>query len=153
LREGVSLAQIGNVKFDLDLINRFNDIQGIVKVDNHCAPGGAGMRAEVTAKWGYVVLWEFRPVVGAEARFEKAYGPRGAWARLFATGEGFVATDLNRDLKDPARYLTLDFWASREAYDAFRAKHAAEYAAIDRECEALTVEEKPLGAFERIVAG
>ncbi len=69
------------------------------------------------------------------------------------TGEGFVATELNRDLKDPARYLTLDFWESREAYDAFRAQHAAEYAAIDRECEALTAEEKALGAFERIVSG
>ena len=111
------------------------------------------MMRQVTAKWGYVVVWEFRAAAGAEACFEDAYGPRGIWARLFATGEGFVATELNRDLKDPARYLTLDFWESREAYDAFRAKHAAEYAAIDRECEALTAEEKALGAFERIVSG
>lgn len=56
-------------------------------------------------------------------------------------------------MKDPARYLTLDFWESREAYDAFRAQHAAEYAAIDRECEALTAEEKALGNFERIASG
>jgi heme-degrading monooxygenase HmoA len=108
---------------------------------------------EVTAKWGYVVVWEFRAAAGAEARFEEAYGPRGAWARLFAAGEGFVTTELNRDLKDPARYLTLDFWVSREAYDAFRAKHAAEYGAIDRDCEALTAEEQALGDFERIVSG
>ncbi len=111
------------------------------------------MMNEVTAKWGYVVIWEFRAAAGAEARFEDAYGPRGSWARLFTTGEGFVATELNRDLKDPARYLTLDFWESREAYDTFRAKHAAEYAAIDRECEALTAEETALGAFKRIVSG
>ena len=111
------------------------------------------MMTEGTTKWGYVVVWEFRAAAGAQARFEKVYGPHGAWARLFATGEGFVATELNRDLKDPARYLTLDFWESRQAYDAFRAKHAAEYAAIDRECEALTAEEKDLGAFERIVSG
>jgi heme-degrading monooxygenase HmoA len=110
------------------------------------------MTDEVTAKWGYVVVWEFRPIAGTEARFEEAYGPRGAWARLFSTGEGFVATELNRDLKDPARYLTLDFWESRKAYDSFRENHTAEYAAIDRQCEALTAEEREVGAFERIVS-
>jgi heme-degrading monooxygenase HmoA len=111
------------------------------------------MMKEVTEKWNYVVVWEFRAAAGAEARFEDAYGPCGTWARLFATGEGFVATELNRDLKDPARYITLDFWESKDAYDAFQARHAAEYAAIDRECEALTAEENALGAFERIVSG
>jgi heme-degrading monooxygenase HmoA len=111
------------------------------------------MSSDVAGNWGYVVVWEFRPRSGLEGRFEELYGPRGPWARLFASGEGFVATELNRDLKDSGRYLTLDFWKSREAYNAFRAKHAAEYAAIDRECEALTAEENSLGAFERIVSG
>jgi len=69
---------------------------------------------------------------------------------LFAKGEGFVRTELNRDLKDPQRYLTLDYWTTKEAYKAFRAKHAAEYAAIDSECEALTLEETSLGEFSRV---
>jgi heme-degrading monooxygenase HmoA len=99
---------------------------------------------------GYLVVWQFRPRPGAEQRFEDAYGPRGPWARLFTAGEGFVRTELNRDLKDPGRYLTLDFWSSKEAYEAFRAKHAAEYAAIDRECEELTADESLLGEFLRM---
>jgi heme-degrading monooxygenase HmoA len=99
----------------------------------------------------YVVIWQFRPLAGAERRFEEAYGPNGAWARLFAGGEGFLRTELHRDLKDPGRYLTLDVWISKEAYGAFRAKHAAEYAAIDRECEILTAEETPLGEFTTVV--
>jgi len=98
----------------------------------------------------YLVLWQFRPRPGAERHFEETYGPRGAWARLFRTAEGFVRTELNRDLKDLDRYLTLDFWTSKEAYEAFRAKHVTEYAAIDRECEALTMEEKFLGEFSRV---
>jgi len=106
-----------------------------------------------TTKWGYLVVWEFRPRPGAETRFEEVYGPRGRWARLFATDEAFVATELNRDLKESGRYFTLDFWRSKEAYDAFRAKHASEYEAIDRECDALTAGEKLVGAFERIVSG
>ena len=99
----------------------------------------------------YLVIWQFRPRPGLEQLFERAYGPHGPWARLFATAEGFVRTELNRDLKDLRRYLTLDCWASKEAYESFRAKYAAEYAAIDQECEALTDEEKPLGEFSRVV--
>jgi len=101
-------------------------------------------------EWGYLVVWQFRPRPGTERHFEKTYGPDGSWARLFAKGEGFVRTELNRDLKDPQRYLTLDYWTTKEAYKAFRAKHAAEYAAIDSECEALTLEETSLGEFSRV---
>lgn len=98
----------------------------------------------------YLVVWQFRPRPGAERQFEEAYGARGRWAHLFATADGFIRTELNRDLKDLDRYLTIDFWTSKEAYEAFRAKHATEYAAIDRECEALTMEEKFLGEFSRV---
>jgi len=103
-----------------------------------------------TAAWGYLVLWEFRPRTGSEVRFEQTYGSDGLWARLFKNGEGYIATELNRDLKDPGRYITLDFWTSRKAYDSFRATHSAEYEAIDRQCESLTEYEKQLGAFERL---
>jgi heme-degrading monooxygenase HmoA len=101
-------------------------------------------------RWGYVVAWEFRPRKGAETEFQEAYGPQGIWARLFKKAEGFVATELNHDLKDSTRYLTLDFWASRQAYDAFRASHLAEYQAIDKQCESLTEHEKELGTFQRL---
>ena len=102
------------------------------------------------ARWGYVAVWEFRPQKGAEAKFEDAYGPHGVWAKLFAQGEGFVATELNRDLKDSSRYFTMDFWVSKDAFEAFRAAHQEEYQAIDQQCEALTAEEKMVGAFERL---
>lgn len=100
----------------------------------------------------YLVVWQFRPRTGAEQRFEEAYGPHGPWARLFARARGFIRTELNRDLKDPRRYLTLDFWTSKEAYEAFRAKHSQEYSFIDQECEALTEEETPLGEFLRVMS-
>jgi heme-degrading monooxygenase HmoA len=102
------------------------------------------------ASWGYIIAWEFRPKRGAKELFERAYGPHGLWARLFAQGEGFIATELNRDLNDATRYLTLDLWVSREAYERFRAEHSGEYEAIDAQCEALTEQEKELGRFERL---
>jgi hypothetical protein len=36
----------------------------------------------------------------------------------------------------------MDLWESRAAYEEFREKWAAEYAAIDRKCEGLTSSEK-----------
>ena len=99
---------------------------------------------------GYLVAWEFRPKQGAEKGFETAYGPDGVWAKLFTQGEGFIRTELNRDLNNPRRYLTLDLWASKQAYDRFRYDHRQEYEAIDAQCEELTEEETELGHFERL---
>src|SRR5207244_1248994 len=78
-------------------------------------------------EWRYLIIWEFRVRAGMEALFEEVYGPQGDWARFFARGKGFVRTELNHDLKDSRRYLTLDFWVSREAYENFRRLHAPEY--------------------------
>jgi heme-degrading monooxygenase HmoA len=100
--------------------------------------------------WKYLVIWEFRVQRGMEAAFEKSYGPEGIWARLFRNGEGFVATELSRDEKKPGRYLTLDFWSSQEAYESFRAAHAARYKEIDAECEEMTESEIEIGKFARI---
>jgi heme-degrading monooxygenase HmoA len=106
---------------------------------------------QILAKsWCFVAVWQFRPKPGLEQAFVDAYGQQGVWARFFAAGEGFVGTELNRDLNDRHCYLTLDFWASRAAYEAFREAHAAEYSRIDVECEGLTAEEKLIGYFERI---
>ena len=100
--------------------------------------------------WKYLVIWEFHVRQGREPAFEKSYGSEGSWAQLFGKGEGFVATELNRDVKEPGRYLTLDFWSSREAYESFRQQHAARYKEIDAECEEMTESEAEIGRFARV---
>lgn len=102
--------------------------------------------------WRFVVIWEFHVRPGNEQRFEQIYGPEGEWARLFKAGEGYCGTELNRDFKVARRYVTLDFWASREAYVRFRQESLARYEAIDQVCESLTERETELGAFERLSA-
>jgi hypothetical protein len=39
-------------------------------------------------------------------------------------------------------YVTIDSWDSREAYDEFRERFAAEYGEIDARCEVLTITER-----------
>lgn len=97
-----------------------------------------------------MIAWEFRPKAGAEPKFEEAYGQDGVWVQLFRQCKGFVATELSRDAKDARRYLTLDFWESRFAYEKFRTNRASDYAAIDALCESLTEFEREIGKFERV---
>lgn len=95
----------------------------------------------------HAIVWEFWAKAGQEAEFERVYGPEGAWARLFARGEGFLGTELLRDADQRGRYLTIDRWTSSAAFDAFRQRWAEEYRALDRQCEALRQRETPLGSF------
>ena len=98
----------------------------------------------------YLVLWRFRPVVGREDEFKLAYGPFGKWARLFRREQGYLGTELLRRSDDSGEYLTLDRWASRAAYEAFRSRWGDEYGGLDRLLEGLTEEEALLGSFEAL---
>lgn len=90
----------------------------------------------------HLVVWRFTTNVPAE--FERHYGPRGTWARLFRHADGYVRTDLLRDDED-GHYVTLDWWSSRSDYDAFRGAHADDYARIDALCESVTTSEEKIG--------
>ena len=98
----------------------------------------------------YVVLWRFRPLVGQESEFERAYGPSGDWAHLFRSGDGYLGTELLQRSDNSREYLTLDRCASRAAYKAFRARWSREYRRLDHRLEELTEEETLLGAFEAL---
>jgi heme-degrading monooxygenase HmoA len=98
----------------------------------------------------FVALWEFEVKPGLEKRFLKVYGPEGDWAKLFRKDSNYQETRLLHDSEHPAIYLTLDFWASRQAYKQFMATHAAEYEGLDAAGEELTLREKKIGWYERI---
>ena len=101
-------------------------------------------------KWRYLIVWEFRPKAGLESKFEQAYGPNGIWARFFRRGEGYCGTELVRDTNEMGRYLTIDVWASREAYEEFRQTNLDEHNQLDRQCEEMTQTEVKVGMFERL---
>jgi heme-degrading monooxygenase HmoA len=96
----------------------------------------------------YIVVWEFVVRTECVTEFEAAYGPRGEWARLFAQSEGYRDTRLLRDTSNRLRYVTLDFWSSREAHEKFLRQHQKEYATLDERCQQLTSSEAQVGEFE-----
>ena len=95
----------------------------------------------------FLTLWEFEVKSGCEELFEQAYGPEGEWARLFRGDARYRGTRLLRDAVRKRVYVTIDEWESREAYEEFRGKYAAEYAEIDKECESLTAGESHLASL------
>ena len=56
------------------------------------------------------IVREFVVKEEARGQFELAYGPGGAWSKLFAQCPGFRGITVLRDTKNPRRYLTIDLW-------------------------------------------
>lgn len=96
----------------------------------------------------YVIVWAFRPRPGREGDFEAAYGPGGSWDALFGSAEDYLGTELLKAADGTGLYLTIDRWAGRAAYAAFRAARGAEYDALDRACAGLTESEVRVGEFD-----
>lgn len=97
---------------------------------------------------GFAYVWEFRVAPENRERFEAVYGPEGDWVKLFRRDPDYRGTDLLHDADRPGRYLTIDHWTSRAARDAFRARFADDFAALDAACAELTAEERNLGDFD-----
>ena len=81
--------------------------------------------------------------------FEDLYGPDGEWARFFARDEGYAGTELwcARD-ESPRRYLVIDRWRSRAAYEGFLRTEEGEYRRRSESAERLYLRETPLGRFD-----
>jgi heme-degrading monooxygenase HmoA len=88
--------------------------------------------------------------VSEPEEFERLYGPDGEWAQFFRRGRGFVGTELLRDVEQPGRYLVVDRWESRDAYNAFVEQHRDEYMKRVDETVFLYDHELRFGTFENV---
>jgi heme-degrading monooxygenase HmoA len=95
----------------------------------------------------FVVVWQFEIAEEKIAAFEAAYGSEGTWAQLFRSSPDYRGTELLRDAYIPGSYLTIDRWASEEAFRAFRKDRDADYESLDRSCDSLTSRETRIGAY------
>jgi hypothetical protein len=95
----------------------------------------------------FVILWEFEVKPGSEGRFQRVYGPKGAWVRLFQRDPHYRGTQLRRDTSRPLFYFTIDFWDSETAYKRFLTNNRASYQELDRDTEGLTRHERRILSF------
>jgi quinol monooxygenase YgiN len=92
----------------------------------------------------HVMVWRFDVKPAAVEVFRTAYATDGDWARLFASAEGFVGTELFRSDSYPHRFITVDTWSDIGAWEEFRHQRAEQYAALDERCAAYTIAEERL---------
>jgi len=95
----------------------------------------------------YIILWEYQVKLEKQAEFEKIYAANGAWAELFKKGTGYLGTELLYKADQPPCFLTIDRWASKQAYETFLTRWAGEYKFLDTQCEGLTEQESLLGTW------
>jgi heme-degrading monooxygenase HmoA len=95
----------------------------------------------------YIVIWRYKVDPAQEAKFAKAYGPKGEWAKFFSSSKDYAGTELLVDDERPGEYVTIDRWRSEEAYSAFLGEHEEDYGRLDRRFESLTLSENRLGAY------
>jgi heme-degrading monooxygenase HmoA len=82
--------------------------------------------------------------------FERVYGPDGEWTAFFRGGDGYLGTELLRDVETPGRYLAIDRWETREAYQAFVDAHRNEYMRRLDETVFHYRQELRIGSFENV---
>lgn len=82
--------------------------------------------------------------------FERVYGPNGEWAEFFRAAPGYVGTELLREVENPGRYLLIDRWESREAFERFSADRQAEYFRRSEDSAVHYLQELRLGAYENV---
>lgn len=100
----------------------------------------------------YVYVWRYEVPAENRAEFERVYGAAGDWVKLFGRASGHRATHLLTEDGDGGRYLTIDEWDSREAFERFRSDHGEAFDALDARCAELTAREEQLGHFHRLQA-
>ena len=92
------------------------------------------------------LVWRYEVLEEAREAFEATYAPTGAWAQLFARGDGYRGTELFR--AEDGSCLTIDIWRSREDFVAFLAAYGEDYQALDRSTESWTAAEHRIGEYE-----
>ena len=98
----------------------------------------------------FVIVWQYQVHPGSESEFERIYSSDGDWVQLFQQAPGFLRTALLRDFSQSGKYMTLDHWSSRGAFEQFKSTFREQYETMDHRCEALTVEESFFGYFDKV---
>jgi heme-degrading monooxygenase HmoA len=97
----------------------------------------------------FAYIWQY--VVDSHRReFLDAYGAGGEWVKLFSRDPNYIETVLLRDANDEHRYITIDYWTSRSARDAFQNTYRDEFLELDKRCAEFTSKEGFLGDFDLV---
>ena len=95
----------------------------------------------------FTTIWQYKINPERKNEFEKLYGEDGEWIKLFKKYDGYIRTELLKDLNNENNYFTIDYWNSKESYYHFKDNSFKEYLELDKRGDGLTLSEKHIGEF------
>jgi heme-degrading monooxygenase HmoA len=110
---------------------------------------GQETQAAVEGDGALVILWCYEVKPECREAFLRHYAEDGTWEILFRRAPGYLGTELLGGTDSHNRFMTIDRWRSAADHAEFLRTHQAQYRAIDKMCERLTVSERPLGEYRR----
>ena len=96
----------------------------------------------------FVYIWEFIVKKEFINDFKHNYGPSGPWVAFFKQSEYYLKTVLLIDNQNKLKFITIDYWKSKEKYLEFIKINKSEYNKIDQECINYTSKEVKIGEFD-----
>lgn len=93
----------------------------------------------------FVIVYRYEVIPQHVAAFRAAYGAKGAWAAFFGADPAFVRTDLLEGKN--GEFLSLDYWRTETAYDAFLKSKRRDYQALDKTFARFKRSEMLIGRF------
>ena len=96
----------------------------------------------------YRLVWELDVQPERVADFEKIYSAEGRWTTFFKVSADYLGSELYKSMGSNHRFVVVDAWRSRAAYEAFRKTNAAEYSTLDAWCRPLLKHERMLGVTD-----
>jgi len=96
------------------------------------------------------IIWEYVVKEEAQDQFRLAYGPGGAWSKLFAQCPGFQGINVLRDMKNPRRYLMIEIWKTEALRELALAKHKAEFSELEIVLDGLIESKTKIGIFSML---
>ena len=98
----------------------------------------------------FVYIWEYNVKKEYLNDFKHSYGPSGTWVAFFKQSEYYLKTELLIDRQNNLKFMTIDYWKSKEKYLEFIKINKSEYDEIDQECNNYTSKEVKIGEFDLI---
>jgi len=93
------------------------------------------------------IIWEYVVKEEAQDQFRLAYGPGGAWSKLFAQSPGFQGITVLRDMKNTQRYLMIEIWKTEALRKQALAELKAEFSELETAFDEWTESKTKMGIF------
>jgi len=99
----------------------------------------------------YVYMWQYEVKKEFIEKFKNNYGPIGKWNEFFNKSDCFLKTELLVDEQNEGKFITIDYWLSKETYLEFITKNKTDYDIIDKQCAEYTQTETKIGEYDLVL--